>query len=79
MKDVAESPQLAARGFWQELDHPELGDTIIYPGYPIKTSEPLHREPRRAPLIGEHNSEIYERELGYSPDLLAELKERSVI
>jgi crotonobetainyl-CoA:carnitine CoA-transferase CaiB-like acyl-CoA transferase len=79
MKDVAESPQLAARGFWQELDHPELGEAITYPGYPIKTSEPLRREPRRAPLIGEHNSEIFERELGLSPDLLTELKDRSVI
>jgi len=79
MKDVAESPQLAARGFWKELDHPELGETLTYPGYPIKTSEPLRPTPRRAPLIGEHNIEIYERELGLSPDMLAELRERSVI
>ena len=79
MKDVAESPQLADRGFWQEIEHPELGETITYPGYPIKTSEKLHQIKRRAPLIGEHNRDIYESEMGYSQKRMTRLKTGGVI
>jgi crotonobetainyl-CoA:carnitine CoA-transferase CaiB-like acyl-CoA transferase len=79
VKDVAESPQLAARGFWQEVEHSELGATIIYPGYPIKISETPYQVQRRAPLIGEHNEEIYEKELGFSKEQLVILGNRAVI
>jgi crotonobetainyl-CoA:carnitine CoA-transferase CaiB-like acyl-CoA transferase len=79
MQDVAESPQLAARGFWQEIEHPELRETIKYPGYPIKTSEPVRPRARRAPLVGEHNQEVYESELGYSKGQLALLRNRGII
>ena len=79
MKDVVESPQLAARDFWQAVEHPELGETITYPGYPIKMSEFTHRVQRRAPLIGEHNEEIYEGEMGFSKEQLALLKNHGVI
>ncbi|MFC1918603.1 CaiB/BaiF CoA transferase family protein [Chloroflexota bacterium] len=64
-RDIVESVQLAARGFWTELEHPELGTTITYPGSFARTSEVPPRVLRRAPLIGEHNREIYE-ELGIS-------------
>jgi crotonobetainyl-CoA:carnitine CoA-transferase CaiB-like acyl-CoA transferase len=79
MKDVWESPQLAARGFWQEVDHPELGETLTYPGYPIKTSGPPSEVRRRAPLIGEHNREVYEDELGFSNEQMTTLKTNGVI
>ena len=79
MKDVAESPQLAARGFWQKVEHPELGECITYPGYPIKISENTYKVQRRAPLIGEHNQEIYEKELGFSKEQLVILKNNGVI
>jgi crotonobetainyl-CoA:carnitine CoA-transferase CaiB-like acyl-CoA transferase len=79
MKDVVESPQLAAREFWQEVEHPELGETITYPGYPIKISESFDRIQRRAPLIGEHNQDIYEGELGYSRGQMVLLKTHGVI
>jgi len=79
VKDVVESPQFAARGFWQEVEHPELGAAITYPGYPIKMSEAPYRVQRRAPLIGEHNQEIYEEELGFSREQLGILKNGGVI
>jgi crotonobetainyl-CoA:carnitine CoA-transferase CaiB-like acyl-CoA transferase len=79
VKDVAESPQLAARKFWEEVEHPELGTVITYPGYPIKISKTPYRVQRRAPLIGEHNKEVYELELGLSKDQLAMLKSHGVI
>jgi len=58
--DIRESVQLAARGFWVEVEHPELGTTITYPGALAHTSEAPPRISRRAPLVGEHNQEVYE-------------------
>ncbi|MFQ5827297.1 MAG: CaiB/BaiF CoA transferase family protein, partial [Dehalococcoidia bacterium] len=64
IEDTADSPQLAARDFWVEVEHPELGRTITYPGPFVWASQtPLHPG-RRAPLIGAHNEEVYCRELG---------------
>ena len=78
-KDVCENAQLEARNFWVELDHPELNDTITYPGPPLNLSETSISYRRRAPLIGEHNSEIYQGELGMTAETLAELEAKEVI
>lgn len=77
-KEILESAQLAARGYWTAVEHPELGDTITYPGVPIHSSEASSRISRRAPLIGEHNQEVYE-ELGMSRDEILTLKQAKVI
>jgi crotonobetainyl-CoA:carnitine CoA-transferase CaiB-like acyl-CoA transferase len=71
--DILESAQLAARRFWAELEHPELGTTITYPGAFAHASEAPPRVSRRAPLIGEHNQEVY-KELGISMDKPLTLK-----
>ena len=68
-RDILENVQLAARKFWVELEHPELGTTITYPGAFAKASETPPRISRRAPLIGEHNQEIYEKEPGISREV----------
>ena len=79
-KEVVESPQLAFREFWVEVEHHELGDTITYPGWPIKASGlPRYKPQRRAPLIGEHNHEVYVGEMGMSKDQLTLLKTHGVI
>ena len=57
-KSIYEDKQLAYREFWQKIEHPELDDILIYPGWPIKQSETPWKLQRRAPLIGEHNDEI---------------------
>jgi crotonobetainyl-CoA:carnitine CoA-transferase CaiB-like acyl-CoA transferase len=77
--DLIESPQLAARGYWVEVEHPELGTTITYPGAFVSASEAPPRIMRRAPLIGEHNQEIYEQELGLSKEQLLALKQAGVV
>jgi len=74
-KDILESVQLAAREFWVELEHPKLGTTITYPGAFVKTSELPPRVSRRAPLIGEHNQEVYEKELTLSKEELLQLRQ----
>ncbi|MEK7353334.1 MAG: CoA transferase, partial [Chloroflexota bacterium] len=77
--DMLENPQLIARQFWVEVEHPELGVNITYPGpFGCASETPLGIS-RRAPLIGEHNREIYEKELGISKARLTILKKAGVI
>jgi crotonobetainyl-CoA:carnitine CoA-transferase CaiB-like acyl-CoA transferase len=77
-KDILQNPQLKSREFWKELWHPELSNTITYPGAWLKSSEMNLDIRYRAPLIGEHNSEIY-HELGLSDKELQVLKQAGVI
>ncbi|MEE8353002.1 MAG: CoA transferase, partial [Dehalococcoidales bacterium] len=78
-KDILESPQLAARGFWKEVEHPELDTTITYPGpFATASGSPLALS-RRAPLIGEHNHEVYREELGLSAAKLEALEKAGVV
>ena len=79
MSDVFASPQLKERGYWVEVDHPELGVSITYPGPWVQGSEKVWSMRRRAPLIGEHNHEIYKEELGLSDTELLVLREAGII
>ena len=78
-QDILCDPQFREREFWVELEHPELNDRITYPGAFVKTEDKLCRVRRRAPLIGEHNFEIYEEELGFSKEEITILKQCMVI
>ncbi|HVP77150.1 MAG TPA: CaiB/BaiF CoA-transferase family protein [Thermodesulfobacteriota bacterium] len=77
-KDLLADPQLEARDYWEEVEHAELGTTITYPGGLYKSSE-MEWKFRRAPLVGEHNREIYEGELGITKERLAALKQSGII
>ncbi|MBI2849470.1 MAG: CoA transferase [Chloroflexi bacterium] len=77
--DMLENRQLKARNFWVEVEHPELGGRITYPGPFGLFSEASPKISRRAPLIGEHNQGIYEGELGVSKEKLVVLKQAGVI
>jgi len=76
--DNLKNEQLEARGYWQRIEHPELGATVTYPGPPIVLSETPWRIRGRAPLLGEHNAEVY-GELGLSCDDLQALTAAGVI
>jgi benzylsuccinate CoA-transferase BbsE subunit len=76
---VLKDPQLRERGFWVQIEHPNLEEVITYPGPFIRTAGDLCQVRGRAPLIGEHNEEIYIQELGLSNDDLAEMKAEKVI
>lgn len=77
--DVVNSAQLKARDFWMDVEHPELGEKIKYPGFAIKFSKTPCQLRCRAPLIGEHNVEIYHNELGLSTEDLVSLAQSKVI
>ena len=78
MEDLLVDPNLAARGFWMQLEHSELQATIPYPKQFARSSENEMATRFRAPLIGEHNAEIY-GELGLKPERIAELKQAGAI
>jgi crotonobetainyl-CoA:carnitine CoA-transferase CaiB-like acyl-CoA transferase len=77
--EIFEDPQLKARNFWQSMDHPELGTSLLYPGGFARFSETSCEIRRRAPLIGEHNEEIYCGELGMNRTELERLKKEGIV
>jgi CoA:oxalate CoA-transferase len=77
IEELNDDPQYEDRDFFQYIDHPAAG-TLRYPGAPFLMSEtPAGID--RAPLLGEHNNEIYSDLLKMSRDELAGLRERNVI
>ena len=61
------SEQYGARGYFVDIEHPVIGEAT-YPGAPFIMSETPWRASASAPLLGEHNREIYCDRLGLSPD-----------
>jgi benzylsuccinate CoA-transferase BbsE subunit len=74
---VARDPQLAARGCFVEVEHPE--GRLRVPGAPYRHSATPWRIARRPPRVGEHNREVYAGELGIAEDTLRSYEERGVI
>jgi benzylsuccinate CoA-transferase BbsF subunit len=75
--DLAKDPQLKERGFFVELDHPELGKTIS-DATPIRLSDSPPRY-RPAPLLGQDNGYVYGGLLGLSQGEIDRLKEQGMI
>jgi len=78
-QDILENDQLRSRDFWARVEHPELGETLTYPGPFLKASGAGPTLRRRAPLIGEHNPEVYQTELGLSEDEMGRMKQSGII
>ena len=77
-KEVAEHEAFAARGFFVEVDHKVAGKTK-FPGAPCKFSSTPSKITRPAPLLGEHNSEVYCQTLGYTKEKLEKMKQAGTI
>ncbi len=78
-REIAGDKQLEARGFFQKVEHPELGASFKYPGGFVQSSETSIGIRRRSPLIGEHNEDVYSGELGLNVGQLSSLKIAGVI
>ena len=75
--EVYQDSNFNERGFFIEIDHPMTGK-LKYPGRPFVMTESPSQFKRPAPLLGQHNSEVYS-ELGYSKEDLVRLRETGVI
>lgn len=58
-QDISQDKQLHFRQYWVKVEHPELGAELTYCGPFARMSETPIVYRRRAPLVGEHNEEIY--------------------
>ncbi len=78
VKDVLESQQYAARGYFVEVEHPKAGK-YRYPGWPYQMSATPPRVSRPAPLLGQHNQEVLCSVLGYSEQEYQRLQQLGVV
>jgi crotonobetainyl-CoA:carnitine CoA-transferase CaiB-like acyl-CoA transferase len=76
--DLFDCPHLRERGFFVEVDHPAAGK-VEYPGMGPRLSEGSFDIRYPAPLLGQHNREVYREDLGYGVGLLASLLRAEVI
>ena len=76
--DLFDCQQLRERDFFVEVDHPVAG-RAEYPGMGSKLSGGVYEIRRPAPLLGQHNTEVYRDELGYSAQDLVIFRASGVI
>lgn len=77
-EQILENDHIRERGMIDEVEHPLFGSLKLY-GVGPKFSRTPGKVRTPAPMLGQHNKEIYEGWLGYDEDKLLELKERGVI
>jgi crotonobetainyl-CoA:carnitine CoA-transferase CaiB-like acyl-CoA transferase len=78
-RDILANPQLAAREFFQPVKSPGDDAALTMLGPFVRASATPLGPPRMAPRRGEHNDEIYVRELGLARADVARLREAGVI
>jgi len=77
-EDLLNWEQLKARGFFVEADHPEMG-RVKFPAAPYRFSKTPWQVARPAPLLGQHNEEIYCKRLGYQKEDLVRMRAAEII
>jgi crotonobetainyl-CoA:carnitine CoA-transferase CaiB-like acyl-CoA transferase len=78
LQDLLDDECLNERNFWTQIKHSELNTSITYPRTFIRSSLGDYETRFRAPLIGEHNWEVY-RELGLTEEAMAQYKKEGII
>jgi len=77
--DIVEDAHLTARRCWAQVSQPDIGRSVPFLQPCMRFSQGDCQIRHRAPLIGEHNVEIYCEEMGLSRDELKSLSERGVV
>jgi len=77
-RELAEDPQLAARGFFIDALHPVLGRTV-FDSTPIRLERTPAQFGRAAPLLGQDNRYVYQELLGLGDEELSRYIEDGVI
>jgi len=74
-----DDPQLVARGFFERVEHPIVGEQH-YPGWPMRFSAgPERYWTAPAPMLGQHTEEVLRERLGLTDADLDALRARDVI
>jgi benzylsuccinate CoA-transferase BbsF subunit len=77
-KEVAEDPELARRGLWVRLPHPEV-EGATHVGIPWQMSATPLAVRRAAPALGQHTDEILAGVLGLSERAIRDLREAGAL
>ena len=77
-REFMESAHTKAREIFMEMEHPEVGPYLHFGPVPKMSATP-GRVTRTAPLVGQHNEEVYCDELGFSRRELTALAAAGVI
>jgi len=77
-EEVVNSPQIKDRKFMLKVEHPIAGK-LLYPSFPYKFSKTPIRLERAAPLLGQHNEEIYIDRLGYTREDMVRFKGTGIV
>jgi crotonobetainyl-CoA:carnitine CoA-transferase CaiB-like acyl-CoA transferase len=77
-RDLAIDPQLIARRFFVNLEHPVLGKTIT-DASPIRFEQDPTSDWKAAPLLGEGNRYVYMELLGFTENELSDYVNRGII
>jgi len=77
-KDIVESEQFNEVGFFKTITHPVMGE-IKFPTAPYRFSKTPWSAKKAAPLLGEHNVEIYCGRLKYDKEDLIRLRQSDII
>ena len=78
MQHLFSDPQVQHRDMIAEVPHPTIGDLHLV-GAPIKYSETPGKVRSAPPLIGQHTDEILGEVLGYSSEVIEELRGDEVV
>lgn len=78
IRDLMEDPQMQARGFAVEIDHPEVGRRTVA-GLPARFGAMPELSYAHAPCLGEHNAAVFCELLGLSSTTLQHLQETGVV
>jgi crotonobetainyl-CoA:carnitine CoA-transferase CaiB-like acyl-CoA transferase len=76
--ELPEDGHLADRGFFAPVEYSE-GEAFVQPGAPYTMSETPAGTVQRAPLLGEHNLQVYGEELGLTEQELSDLSGKGII
>jgi crotonobetainyl-CoA:carnitine CoA-transferase CaiB-like acyl-CoA transferase len=78
-EEILDVDQITHRSFYETVEHAVIG-SIRLPGFPARLAShpgPIHRHP--APLLGQHNREVFAGLLGLSDETLDALTEADII
>lgn len=79
LDQVAQNEQIAgARNMFPEIDDPEVGK-MRFTNSAVKMSETMPEIRCPAPMLGQHNEDIYSSLLGFTSEKIQQLKDEGVI
>jgi crotonobetainyl-CoA:carnitine CoA-transferase CaiB-like acyl-CoA transferase len=77
--EIVDSRHLAARDYWVQVRHEDIGETFLYPGAPFKLGRTPWKQRGRAPQAGEHTAQVFAELLDMDEAEVRRLRARMVV